>query len=82
MTGEDYRTIARVIRKLPCDRLVVADHFAAMFAKDPHFNRNRFLAAALWGIERRADGAVVGLHRRSRTRQPMQTIALRMGLGY
>jgi len=82
MTGRDYMAIARVIRKLPFDRLIVAERFAAMFAKeDPLFNRNRFLAAALWGIERRADRAVAGPQRRSRTRRaaPTQMIALRSG---
>jgi hypothetical protein len=83
MTGQDYRTIARVIRDLPCDRLVVAERFAAMFAKeDPHFNRNRFLAAALWGVEQRADGAVAAADCRSRTRRALtQAIAVQMELG-
>ena len=58
MTRQEHMTIARVIRKLPCDQLVVAERFAAMLAEqDPRFDRNRFLAAAVWGIERRADGA-------------------------
>jgi len=49
--------IARVIRELPYDRLVVAERFAAMLAEqDPRFDRNRFLAAVLWGIERRTEG--------------------------
>ena len=78
MTGQDYRTIAHVIRTLPCDRLIVAEDLAAMFAKeDPHFNQNRFLAAALWGIEQQADRAIAESDCRTRTRQaPTQAIAV------
>jgi len=50
MTRQEYLAIARVVRGLPGDRLVIARRFAAMFAeRDPDFERNRFLAAALWG---------------------------------
>jgi len=69
---QDYMAIARVIRDLPCcNRLMVAERFAAMLAeRDPGFDRNRFVAAALWGIERRTDGAVADC--RSRTRQAIR----------
>ena len=84
MTEQDYRTIARVIRGLPCDRLDAAEIFAAMFAKeDPHFSRTRFLAAALWGVDRRADKAVAGPDCRSRTRRaPTPGVAVRIELGH
>ena len=50
MTRDGQIAIAGLIRDLPYDRLVVAERFAAMLAKDdPDFDRNRFLAAALWG---------------------------------
>jgi len=58
MTRQEHTTIARVIRELPSDRILIAHRFAAMFAKDdPHFHRTGFLAAALWGIEPQADWA-------------------------
>jgi len=84
MTGQDYRMIARLIRKLPGERLIVAEHLAAMFAKeDPDPNRNRLLAAALWGIERRAHRAVVWPHSRSQTRRaPTPAVAVRIELGH
>ena len=50
MTRHNSMAIAGVIRDLPYDRLLVADRFAAMSAKDdPRFDQTRFLAAALWG---------------------------------
>jgi len=84
VTGQDYSTIARVIRDPPYDRFVVAERFAAMFAKeDPQFNQNRFFAAALWGIEQRADGAVAGRQFRCQTRRaPTQAVAARIELGH
>ena len=83
MTRREYLAIAEVIRKLPYDRLLVAHRFADRFAKgDPHFDRTGFLAAALWGIERRANGAVAGPDCRTRTRRaPTQAIAVRTELG-
>jgi len=84
MTRLEYMAIAEVIRKLPWDRLLVVEQFADRFAKDdPQFDRTRFLAAALWGIERRADRAVAEPDCRSRTRRaPTQAIAVRMDLGH
>jgi len=80
MTRLEYMAIAEVIRKLPWDRLLVAEQFADRFAKDdPQFDRTRFLAAALWGIERRADGAEPDCRSRTR-RAPTQAIAVRMDL--
>jgi hypothetical protein len=50
MTGQEYLAIARVIRDLAwCNRLSVAEQSAAMMAeRDPGFDRNLFVAAALW----------------------------------
>jgi len=68
MTQHEYMVIARVIRKLPRDLLLIAHRFAAMLAKDdPHFDRTGFLAAAPWGIERQADGAAAAPDCRTRT---------------
>ena len=82
MTGRDYSAIADVIRKLPFERLFVAECFAARFAKDDSaFDRTGFLAAALWGIERLADGAAARPDCRSRTRRA-PTHAVRTELGH
>ena len=83
MTGQDYRTIARVIRGLPCDRLDLAECFAARFGKDdPRFDRTGFLAAALWGIERQADKALAGPHSRCQTRRaPTPAVGVRIEVG-
>jgi hypothetical protein len=46
--------IAATIYTLPVDvnRYVVADRFATwLAAKDPRFNREKFMAAAVWGVE-------------------------------
>jgi len=85
VTRHEYTAIAGVIRDLPCcDRLAVADRFAAMFAKrDPRFDRTWFLAAALWGIERRADEAVgVDGRRGTRRAAPTPPIGLPIKLGH
>ena len=48
------REIAAVIHKLPGDRYAVAERFADVLANDnPRFDREKFMAAALWGIEAR-----------------------------
>ena len=39
MTGRDYRMIARLIRKLPGDRLIAAEPFAATFAKEDPWDK-------------------------------------------
>ena len=84
MTRQEYMVIARVIGDLPSDRLLVAHRFAAMLAeRDPAFDRNWFLAAALWGIERRANRAVTTPYRRSRTRRaPTQAMTVGIKLGH
>ena len=46
--------IAAVIHELPGYQDAVAEHFANTFgAEDPSFDRPRFMAAAIWGIEER-----------------------------
>ena len=83
MTGRDYSAIADVIRKLPFERLFVAECFAARFAKDdPAFDRTGFLAAALWGIERQADKAVAGPHSGCQSRRaPTPAVGVRIEVG-
>jgi hypothetical protein len=60
--------IAATIRELPAEmsRHVVAERFADMLAADnPRFNREKFMAAAVWGIQerRRSLTAVARTHR-------------------
>jgi hypothetical protein len=57
--------IAATICNLPVemDRSVVAERFADMLAADnPRFNREKFMAAALWGIEERRHSLIPARH--------------------
>jgi len=83
MTGPKYRMIAGEIRKLPSHRLVVAERFAAMVAKENQkFDGNHFVADAQSRMEQRADRPVVGRHSRWQTRQaPTPAVRVRIELG-
>ena len=50
--------IAGFVHELPAYRDVVAEHFAdRLGAENPRFDRRRFMAAAIWGIEERRHGS-------------------------
>jgi len=71
--------IASAIRGLAwCNRLMVAEQFAAMAAeRDPGLDRNPFVAAALWepSTERmgRSQSRIAEVERDERRRKPLQS---------